>query len=134
MASEFLALATPILASAKIAYDVFKAWRDHTSASERKAGVQKLYLALSATTDYIDSTDNLTANRDSEMERRLDRMWNNAAEALAPINIRLAERLYLKADYWRNPDRFKTSKTAQAQLDEAKITLKDIRKEMLAFL
>ncbi len=130
MPSELINLAPPILATLKVAYDVVKALVEHSSGARRKAGVQKLYVALCATTDYIDSTSDLRTNRDRDTEQRLDRMWRDAAEAVAVINRGLADRLYLKADYWRNPDRFKKSKTAQAELDEAKITLKDIRREV----
>jgi hypothetical protein len=134
MPSELITLAPAILGSAKLAYDVIQVFRDRASAAKRRTGIQKLYIALSATSDYIETTNDLTTNRDRDTEQRLDRMWRNAADAIAHIDLGLAERLYLKADYWRNPDRVRKSKNAKADLAEAKITIKDIRREMLNFL
>jgi hypothetical protein len=134
MPIESLALASFILTSAKFGYDAIKALSDHNSTKKTKAASRKLYFALCATTDYLDRTKNLARNRDPEIERRLDKIWRDTAHALEPIKPGLAERLYLKAEYWRNPDRFGKSKTAKSELDDAKIKLKDIRSEILNFL
>jgi len=41
----------------------------------------------------------------------------------------MAEHLYLKVDYWRNPDKW-----TEQQVIDANIKLKDVRKERLSFL
>jgi hypothetical protein len=134
MPIESLALAGFILTSAKFGYDTIKALSDHNSSKKSKTASRKLYIALCETTDYLDRTKSLTRNRDREIEGRLDRLWRDAAKALDPIKPGLARQLYLKAEYWRNPDRFGKSKTAKAELDDAKIKLRDIRSELLNFL
>jgi hypothetical protein len=134
MPFELIAFAKAILESTKFASDVFKAWKQHSTGRAQEEGIRKLYQALCATTDYIEITKDLTNNRDREIERRLDHLWRDAAESIRSIDGMLADRLYLKAEYWRNPDRVVDSPIAQAQLAEAKITLRDIRNEMLRFL
>ena len=134
MVTETLAIGSLILSSAKLGYDVLKAWLEHTKGRERKAGIRKFVAALNATSDYLDRTKKLKKDRDLEAEKKLDKLWRVAAEALIPIDRPLSERLYLKAEYWRNPDRFKTSPTAKAELDEAHIRLMDIRNELTKLL
>jgi hypothetical protein len=121
--------ATLIVGVATFALEAFNTITSHGNSRSREAAIKKLFLAISATSDYLDKSDRLSGTRDADEERRLDRLWKETAEVILPIDLPLAERLYLKADYWRNPDRW-----TEQQLVDAHLKLKSVRKAAMSFL
>jgi len=77
-----------------------KATLEHSK--EEKAALKSLYIALAETKAYF--ADRKTLPHDRDRERQISRLWFDAASELKRIDINLAERCFVKGDYWTNPD------------------------------
>lgn len=93
---------------------IFKEFRDWILGMDKaklesnkvnKEALKALYLALSETKFYF--ADRKTKERDLERERRISRLWFEASTELKTIDIELAQRCFLKGDFWTNPSSWK---------------------------
>lgn len=93
---------------------------------QEKDALTAFYMAVNETRLYLGSIDRnelkkLQDNerRDYEEETRLSRLWTVASEKIAPFNTDLADRCFLKGDYWAAPDSWTSE-----QVNAAKIEIK----------
>jgi len=98
--------------------------KDKTSAEER----QRLIEALSESVHVADETIHYIAQRrrgtarDDEKELALSGKWADAGVKLAALGARdLADRYFLKAQFWADPDRW-----TDADVERARIKLEEI--------
>lgn len=80
-----------------------KATLEHSK--EEKAALKSLYIALSETKAYF--ADRKVSSTDRERERQISKLWFEAASQLKSIDRNLAERCFLKGDFWTDPDNWK---------------------------
>lgn len=80
-----------------------KATLEHSK--EQKAALKALYTALAETKAYFADRKTTPANR--ERERQISKLWFEAASQLKSIDKNLAERCFLKGDFWTDPDNWK---------------------------
>ncbi len=74
-------------------------------SKEEKAALKSLYVALSETKSYF--TDRKISKADRTRERQISKLWFDAASELKSIDQHLAERCFLKGDFWTDPDNWK---------------------------
>ena len=80
--------------------------------------------ALNETLRYFGGVPHI---RDYEKEEKLSELWSKVAIAALPFNPDLAQRCYLKSEYWANPERW-----TDEQIDAAKIRIVQMEKEIEA--
>ena len=96
---------------------VDKARLEHNK--EQKSALRALYIALSETKGYFADGD--TIDRDRNREKQISKLWFEAASELRSIDLSLAERYFLKGDYWADP-----TKWNQAEEDEINISIEEM--------
>lgn len=77
-----------------------KAQLEHNK--ENKTALKSIYIALGETKSYF--ADRKEEDRNRERERQISRLWFEASVELKNIDQQLAERCFLKGDYWANPE------------------------------
>lgn len=88
-----------------------------------KATLRALYLAANETKAYL-ATLKRRKNPDKEKERVLSHLWGEAAIELRTIDRDLANRCFLKSEYWADPTEW-----SDEDIHNAKISLKEIFNE-----
>jgi hypothetical protein len=69
---------------------------------EDKIALKSIYLALSETKFYF--RDRKTIPQDRERERQISKLWFDASTELKNIDRDLAQRCFLKGDFWTDPN------------------------------
>ncbi len=90
--------------------------RREVQGSEEEEALIALYVSLNETRIYLGLLDRKIENRNMETEAKLSRLWTAASIKLRRINHDLAERCYIKADYWANPDTWSDTDIKRAKI------------------
>lgn len=69
---------------------------------EDKTALKSIYLALSETKFYF--VDRKTMPQDRNRERQISKLWFDASTELKTIDRDLAQKCFLKGDFWTDPD------------------------------
>ena len=95
-----------------------KATLEHSK--EEKSAIKSLYTALSETKAYF--ADRKSAPSDRTRERQISKLWFEAASELKSIDKHLAERCFLKGDFWTDPDDWKQDEGKQINISIDEMT------------
>lgn len=112
-------------------------WLEFTKASGKETdkdyqeALTALYNALNETRIYLGSLERnslsaksdllqIPSARNIDTEARLSKLWTAAAIKLRQYDLNLADRVFIKGDYWANPDRWinEEIKEANIQIEE----------------
>lgn len=97
-----------------ILLSVFKEFREWISGidksnleqnKEEKSALKSIYLALTETKFYFADRKNMPQDR--ERERQISKLWFDASIELKSIDIDLAQRCFLKGDFWTDPSNWR---------------------------
>mgnify|MGYP003610137831 CR=1 FL=1 len=85
---------------------------------EDKLALKSIYIALSETKSYF--TDRISAPQDRKREAQISRLWFEASTELKNVNQDLAQRCFLKGDFWTDPNNWqqKDGEKINISLDE----------------
>ena len=116
-------------------FSKYKADKKNNTEEYRNALVS-FYTALNETKLYISKinkqrlSDSHKINEEEEnrlCEEKLSRLWLDASIKLREINRDLADRCFLKSDYWTEPNRWSDADVKKAKIDITKV-FKEARK------
>lgn len=99
--------------------------RESKSFSEEEKGALKaFYMAVNETRIYVANLERsghkkLQDNdrRDYQEEARLSRLWTATSERITPFNVELADRCFLKGDYWAAPELWSSEHVEEAKIE-----------------
>lgn len=91
--------------------------------AQSKAALQALVSATIKTTAYLANVRR-GAQIERDRESTLAQLWSEASIELREINPDLAERCFIKAEYWADPEQW-----TDTQIQEARIGIESIKDE-----
>jgi hypothetical protein len=89
---------------------------------QNKEALEALMLAAYSTRAYL--ADVRSSGKKREVERVLSEQWIKAAIQLRFIDLSLADKCYLKSEYWSDPELWEESKRSVAEIDLELISAK----------
>ena len=132
-----LTILLPILSHVREWLNLLQRNKGQNSLREEEA-LTALYMAVNETRIYMGSFGGYMIGvasrkdrkkRDRETEEKLARLWTAASIKLRPVNMDLADRCFLKGDYWANPDIW-----SEQEIRKARIEIDRVFKEARALL
>lgn len=100
----------------------------HARTNVERNILEAIHKAVHETNKYLRNyKPNSVRNTDVEME--LSNLWALAAIAARDLSKKLAEKYYIKSNYWRDPDKWTFSR-----IRKSGIALEDIEKELMRLI
>jgi len=96
----------------------------HRKTPVEQDALMKFQKALHETNKYIRKNKE-TSSRDHEKEEELSNLWVAVAIAIKSISKDLADRCYIKGEYWRAPESWTVD-----NIEESRIGLDGMEKEL----
>jgi len=99
---------------------------------QHKTALDKLYIALNETKFYL--ADFYKGKRDRDQEKAISSFWREASLSLRNVDVELADKCFLKMDYWSDPDDWTQKEIRKAKididqvLDETRFLIKECKK------
>ena len=90
---------------------------------ENKNALKTLYKALSETKSYFSERENKLINRNRDKEREISNLWFEASVEIKNINKQLAERCFLKGEFWTDPINWRNNDKEKLDISLSEMTL-----------
>lgn len=124
--AEPVATIAVIISLAKFGYDVIKDLRSRGEkvSQDQLAARVSLLKAARETKEYLEYLEGGGKQR-KDREKELSELWQEAGSKIYPVNSDLADRLFVKAEYWMNPEEW-----SKKDIEKARIGFKSIQTEL----
>lgn len=99
---------------------VYEEYKKHRSFKKEEMS-KFLNAASEALRETLRYLGRVPYTRDFEKEEKLSDLWAKVATTAHPFNPDLAQRCYLKSNYWANPERWTDKESEAAKISIAKM-------------